>query len=44
MCPPIFKKKDLSNNIQISMIIEIKYPGVASTYGKLWCGRERAIE
>jgi hypothetical protein len=26
------------------MIIEIKYLGVAPTYGKLWRGRERAIE
>jgi hypothetical protein len=26
------------------MIIEIKYPGVAPTYGKLWRGRERIIE
>jgi hypothetical protein len=38
-------KKDLSLTVQqISMIIEIKYPGVAPTYGKLWRGRERAIE
>jgi hypothetical protein len=26
------------------MIIETKYPDVAPTYGKLWRGRERAIE
>jgi hypothetical protein len=26
------------------MIIEIKYFGVAPTYSKLWCVRERAIE
>jgi hypothetical protein len=26
------------------MIIEIKYPGVAPMYGKLWYDRERAIE
>jgi hypothetical protein len=33
-------KKDLSLTVQqISMIIEIKYPGVAPTYGKLWHGR-----
>jgi hypothetical protein len=45
MCPPTFKKKDLSLIVQqISMIIEIKYLGVTPTYGKLWRGRERAIE
>jgi hypothetical protein len=38
-------KKDLSLTVQkISMIIEIKYPGVTPMYGKLWRGRERAIE
>jgi hypothetical protein len=26
------------------MLIEIKYSGVAPTYGKLWRGQERAIE
>jgi hypothetical protein len=26
------------------VIIEIKYPSVTPTYGKLWRGRERAIE
>jgi hypothetical protein len=38
-------KNDLSLTVQqISVIIEIKYPDVAPTYGKLWRGRERAIE
>jgi hypothetical protein len=38
-------KNDLSLTVQQnSMIIETKYPGVAPTYGKLWRGRERAIE
>jgi hypothetical protein len=38
-------KKDLSLTVQeISMIIEIKYSGVAPTYGKLWCGQEITIE
>jgi hypothetical protein len=37
--------KDFSLTVQqISMIIETKYPDVAPTYNKLWCGRERAIE
>jgi glycerophosphoryl diester phosphodiesterase len=44
MCPPILKKYLSLTVQQISMIIEIKYPGVAPAYGKLWRDRERTIE
>jgi hypothetical protein len=44
-CVCQYLKKDLSQTVQqINMIIEMKYPGVAPTYSKLWRGRERAIE
>jgi hypothetical protein len=44
-CARQYLKKDLSLRVQqIIMIIEIKYLGVTPTYGKLWRGRERAIE
>jgi hypothetical protein len=44
-CVRQYLKKDRSLTVQqISMIIETKYPGMIPTYGKLWRGRERAIE